>query len=154
MTDDAHGPGVNDVTGDDIIEADVDLLADLTPRQQLAVQGLLREHNITRVAQQAGVTERTIYNWLNTPDFARAYRRLRRDAFIQAMGLTQRFAPLAVNTLAQVMTDKAAPTHAKVTAATALLRFAREGIELDDLVARVEVLEGELAAPEEASPWA
>ncbi len=60
-------------------------------------------------------------------------------------------APLAVNTLAQIMMDDSAPTSSKVAAATTILRFGREGIELDDLAARVEALE--LTAPRrEKSP--
>jgi hypothetical protein len=75
------------------------------------------------------VSQRTLYRWLREPDFSRAYRRARRDAFGQAIALTQRYAPLAVNTLVVVMADKDAPHHAKVSAATKLLRFGREGIE-------------------------
>ena len=37
--------------------------------------------------------------------------------------------------------DSAAPPSAKVSAATALLKIGREGIELDDLAARVDTLE-------------
>ena len=51
------------------------------------------------------------------------------------------YAPLAVNTLAAIMSDKDAPTHSRVTAASTLLKFGREGIELDDLAARLEALE-------------
>ena len=78
---------------------------------------------------------------MDDPDFSRAYRKARREAFGQAIALTQRYAPLAVNTLAKVMTDEDAPASAKVAAATTLLRFGREGLELDDLAARVEALE-------------
>ncbi len=66
----------------------------------------------------------------------------RSSIFSQAIGLTQHYAPLAVNTLATIMADKTAPSHARVTAASTLLKFGREGIELDDLAARVEALEG------------
>ena len=41
----------------------------------------------------------------------------------------------------RLMTDSVSPAHVRVTAATALLRFGTEGIELDDLAARVEQLE-------------
>ncbi len=71
-----------------------------------------------------------------------AYR-ARRDAFDQAIALTQRYASLAVTTMAKVMTDPNAPHTAKVSAATAMLRFGRESIEMDDLCARVEALESE-----------
>ena len=43
--------------------------------------------------------------------------------------------------MAKVMTDPSAPHTTKVSAATAMLRFGREAIEMDDLCARVEALE-------------
>jgi len=46
-----------------------------------------------------------------------------------------------------------APHHAKVSAATNLLRFGREGIELDDLAARVEALERSAPQREKAARW-
>ena len=76
-----------------------------------------------------------------------------REAFGQAIALTQRYAPLAVNTLAQVMMD-GAPTSSKVAAATTILRFGREGIELDDLGARVEALEQAAPQRQKSARWA
>ena len=102
---------------------------------------MLNEQTIGRAADAAGVSQRTLYRWLDKPAFSRAYHRARREAFGQAIALTQRYAPLAVNTLAQVMMDASAPASSKVAAAVGLLRFGREGIELDDLAARVEALE-------------
>ncbi|QKK09734.1 MAG: hypothetical protein HND58_17245 [Planctomycetota bacterium] len=69
--------------------------------------------------------------------------RARRQAFDQAIALTQRYASLAVTTLAKVMADASAANAAKVSAATAMLKFGRESIELDDLAARIETLESE-----------
>lgn len=53
---------------------------------------------------------------------------------------------MAVATLVKVMNDNAAPPSSKVTAAAVLLKFGREGIELDDLAERVETLEREAGA--------
>jgi hypothetical protein len=116
-------------------------LDDLNPRQEKAIVALLAEHTVEKAAKAAGVGERTLYRWLDDPVFSSVYRKWRREAFGQAIALTQRYAPLAVNTLAKVMSDPSAPSSAKVSAATTLLRFAREGVELDDLAARVEALE-------------
>ena len=113
----------------------------LTPRQEQAIVALMSEHNVAKAAQTAKVGITTIYRWFNDASFMTAYRKARRDAFSQAIGLTQRYAALAVNTLAQVMTDPKAAAHAKVTAAATILKFGRDGIELDDLAARVETLE-------------
>ena len=54
------------------------------------------------------------------------------------------------------MADESAPTSSKVSAATAILRFGREGIELDDLAARVEALEAHAVANASNAPrsWA
>ena len=113
----------------------------LSPKQEKAIVALLNEHSVTKAAQAVKVCEKTIYRWLDEPHFAAAYRKARREAFGQAIAMTQRYAPLAVHTLAQVMTDPKSPTTAKVNAASTILRFGREGIELDDLAVRVEALE-------------
>ena len=113
----------------------------LGQRQQDAIVALLNNQSVQKAADQVGVSYRTIFRWLEQPEFAEAYRRARRETFAQAIAQTQRYAALAVNTLAKVMLDAAAPTNAKVSAAIAVLRFGREGIELEDVEARVAALE-------------
>ena len=73
-------------------------------------------------AKAAGVATRTLYNWLEQPTFSRGFRRARRQAFGQAISLTQRYAPMF-------------PLSGRTTA------LGRESIELDDLAARVDDLE-------------
>ncbi len=119
----------------------------VTPRQEKAIVALINETTIAAASKACGIAERTLYRWMGEEAFAREYRRTRREAFNQAVALTQRYAPLAVTTLAKVMTDPTAPHSARVAAAKAMLMFGREGIELDDLAARLEALE---AAADEA----
>jgi hypothetical protein len=119
----------------------------LTGKQGRAVEALLREPTAARAAALAGVNERTIRRWSREPAFRAALLRGRRDAFGQAVGLTQRYAPVAVAALVKVLQDPAAGASAKVAAAGVLLRFGREGIELDDLAERLERLEERAAAP-------
>jgi hypothetical protein len=118
---------------------------ELSPRQERAIAALMTEQTILRAAQVAGVGERTLHKWLDRPNFAAEYRRVRREAFRQAVGMSQRFASAAVATLAKVMADPQSPYSAKVAAATALLKFGREGIEIEDLQVRVEDLERQAA---------
>jgi hypothetical protein len=61
------------------------------------------------------------------------------------MAATQKYAGLAVHSLAKVMSDSNANPQARVAAATALLKFSRESIEVDSLVERIEQLESEVA---------
>lgn len=120
----------------------------LPPEREQAIVALLREPSVQKAAEAVGVDESTLYRWLREPVFSRSYREARREAFRQAISLTQRYAPAAVQTLMKVMADPGAAHSAKVSAATALLKFSRESIELDDLAARVEQLEHASAQPE------
>ncbi len=113
----------------------------LTPTQEKALSALLIEPSVTAAAQKAGVGERTLHRWIRTEPFRGEYRRARAEAFSQAIGLAQRAASAAVGTLLRVMHDSTAPAAARVAAASQMLRFARESIELDDLAQRVEALE-------------
>ena len=113
----------------------------LTPKQERAVAALLAEPTVARAAASIGMNDRTLYRWLKEPAFGRAYREARREAFAHAISLTQRYAPVAVHALAQITNDATAPHSARVSAATSILKFSRESIELDDLAARVEALE-------------
>ncbi len=113
----------------------------ISVRQERAIICLLSEPTLAKAADAAGVGKRSLTRWMDKPAFAKAYRKARRDAFGQSIALTQHYAPLAVNTLATIMADKQAPAHARVTAAASLLKFGREGLELDDLALRVEALE-------------
>lgn len=121
----------------------------LSPKQAKAVEALLAEPTAQRAAAVAGVNERTLRRWLPQAEFRAALLRARREAFGQASGLTQRYAAVAVATLVKVMNDAAAPPSSKVTAAAVLLKFGREGIELEDLAERVEALKRAAGA----APW-
>ena len=113
----------------------------LSPRQAKALEALLQEPTMARAAAVAGVGERSLRRWMTEAPFRDAVFKARREAFGQAIWLTQRYAAVAVATLVEVMRDKAAPPSSKVSAAGILLKFGREGMELDDLAERVELLE-------------
>ncbi len=89
---------------------------------------------------------------MDDPDFSKAYRKARRESFSQAMAASQKFAPVAVQVLAKIMTDTSAPMSSRVSAATALLKFSRESIELDDLATRVDDLERSMKDEAEQKP--
>src|SRR6185437_3529131 len=72
-----------------------------------AITALLSEPTMARAATIIGVHQRTLSRWMGNPAFKRAYHAARREAFGHAIGLTQRYAPVAVNTLVKVMSDPA-----------------------------------------------
>jgi len=133
--------GVGGVGSDLAVTLDYDAPSGLTPKQDQAILALLSEPTISKAASALGVSERTIHRWLEDETFHRAFRKARREAFAQAIAVTQRYAPVAVHALAKVMTDGSVQASARVSAATALLKFSREALELDDLAARIEALE-------------
>jgi hypothetical protein len=113
----------------------------LTPRQEQAIIALISEAGVTKASAVTGIPERTIYNWLEQPKFRSAYLNSRRRSYGHAVGLCGYYAPMAVQTLAKVMSDPQAPHSARVSAAINMLKAGREGIELDELVMRIEALE-------------
>jgi hypothetical protein len=124
----------------------------LTTAQEKAILALLDEPTVDRAAKAAGVGRRSLYRWMDDPDFSKAYRKARRESFSQAMSASQKYAPVAVQVLAKIMTDATLSVSARVSAATALLKFSRESIELDDLATRVDDLERSMKEASERSP--
>lgn len=118
-----------------------------TAKRDRAILALLTEPTLSRAAEIAGVCDKTLRRWLQEPAFLAEYRRARREAFAQAIAVTQRYAPAAVVTLAKIMGDPNAPYPSRVSAATSILKFSRDSIELDDLAARIEALERGAASP-------
>ncbi|RMH31059.1 MAG: hypothetical protein D6692_00860 [Planctomycetota bacterium] len=118
---------------------------ELTSTQERAIVAMLSEPSIAAAAKKVGIGERTLHRWLREEPFAGEYRRARREAFGQAIALTQRSAAAAVATLLRVMHDPKATWSSRVAAATHVLKFARESIELDDLASRIDGLETRLA---------
>lgn len=113
----------------------------LSDKQEQAIIALLKEPTVRRAAESIGIGERTLHRWLDDPEFSSAYRKARHIAFAHAIALTQQYTPVAIATLARVMSDARSPAASRVAAAMGLLKFSRDSIELDDLAARVEALE-------------
>jgi hypothetical protein len=68
-------------------------------RQEQAVAALLTEPTIEAAARKAGVSERTLKEWLTRPDFAAAYGAARREVLAHAVARLQWAADLFVMVL-------------------------------------------------------
>ncbi len=121
-------------------------LAGLPPQKQNAVAALLEHTTVKAAAAACSVHERTLYRWLAEPAFKRAFREARREGFGHSVSLAQRFAPMAITTLAKLANDPKTPPAVRASACMGIIRCGREGIELDELVGRVESLEAAAAA--------
>jgi hypothetical protein len=114
---------------------------ELPLRKEKAVLALLAEPVIKRAAEAVGISERTLRRWLDEPAFSLAVGSARRQSFAQGLSVAGIYVPMSIQTLAKVQQDPSAPHSAKVAAAQALLKFVREGIELDELARRVAAIE-------------
>jgi hypothetical protein len=98
-----------------------------TGKRELAVAALLAEPTIEAAATKAGVSTRTLKNWLTEPAFAAAYRRARRGLVEAAIGRIQAATGQAVDTLLAVA-KSGAKDGDRVRAAVALLDHALRGL--------------------------
>jgi DNA-binding MurR/RpiR family transcriptional regulator len=116
----------------------------LSARQQKAVAALVGQPTIAEAAQACGVSEATLWRWLQAADFQAAYRAARSSLLETALTRLQGACGEAVTVLSDVMKDKQAPTTARVTAAVKVLELtlkARQELELEE---RLRALEARL----------
>ena len=116
-----------------------------TSRQEKAIIALLNEPTTKDAAEAAGVSEVTLWRWLQNPEFRASYMEVRRIAVQRAIARTQAATSEAVDTLREVMSDKSARGSERISAAKAILDYAMKGIELEDHERRLMELEGKLA---------
>lgn len=114
---------------------------ELTCRQDKLIAALLAKPTQEAAAAKAKIPKSTMYRWLRDEAFLTRYRAAQRDLFAHAMARLQGATSEALETLREVMTDKASPAAARVTAARTVIDFARQHIETSELEARLAALE-------------
>ena len=110
-------------------------------RQDAYIVALLEHPTLQKAAAALGISDVTLWRCMKQPEFAHAYRKARREAFSQSVARLQYASNAAVGTLLRVMADREAPASSRVRAAEVVLSTAFKGIELDDIEARVALLE-------------
>lgn len=98
--------------------------------------------NTEEAIKKAGISQTTAYKYLKDPKFNEAYRRNRRETMQQVTSKLQQSALTAVETLNHVMTDTENSTaSARVQASKIILENAYRGLEMEDLLEKLEQLE-------------
>src|ERR1035438_2889758 len=113
----------------------------LSPKQEEAILALLTTTNVEQAARAAKVGPRTLYRWQQEPEFDRAYRKARRDAFGQGTARLQQASGAAVSSILKIMVDQHAAASTKLRAADMVLTHGAKAIEIEDIEARVAALE-------------
>ncbi|PWU12710.1 MAG: hypothetical protein C5B51_00180 [Terriglobia bacterium] len=106
-----------------------------------AIAALLIHRNHEEAARAVGIGTTTLLRWQKEPEFQKAFREARREAFGQTIARLQQMSGAAATTLGKVMVDPTAPASTRVRAAEAIINHAAKAIEIEDIEARVAELE-------------
>lgn len=96
----------------------------LSYRQEALITALLVMPTTALAAKKARISEKTAHAWLNDPIFLEAYRKVRRQAFDQAINALQDVISEAVRTLRLMMLDAKVSPSVRVRSAQILLENA------------------------------
>lgn len=114
---------------------------ELTTKQKQAIAALLSSRNVVEAAKAAHVGERSLYRWMNLPDFRAALIDAEGGAIDQA---TRRLIGLqngAIDTLESVLIDSQTSAGVRLRAARAILDYLIKLRELRNLEERLINLE-------------
>ena len=110
-------------------------------KKEEAIIALLTHRNVEEAAKAVGLAPKTLFRWMQVPEFDANYRKARRDAFHQAVARLQQASGAAVTTLLKLAVDQNAPAAVKARAAYYILTLGTKAIETEDIEARVSELE-------------
>ncbi len=114
----------------------------LTGKQSGVLALLVGGATIEGAATAQKVQASTIHAWLKKPEFRDAYQAALSDVISHASGQLKAACSVAVATLREVCADCDAPSAPRVSAARAILELASKQIEQEEILARIEALEG------------
>jgi lipopolysaccharide biosynthesis regulator YciM len=107
-----------------------------------AISALLSSNTIEAAAKKAGISKRTLCRWLDTPEFAEAYRKAKADTLKTATAVLTRNSARAAVTLGQIFLSKGKENQSsRVSAARATLKLAIDSLLFEDIDLRLRKLE-------------
>jgi len=118
------------------------------PRQQQALRALLENPTIAAAAENCGLSERTLYRYLEDADFLAQYQRLRARLVDQAVAELQKIGVEAVGVLRASFEDES--VSVRLRAARTALDLMFKGTEFSDWEDRLRQLEG---TTDETAHW-
>lgn len=115
----------------------------LTRKQEQAIAALLSKGTVKEAASECGISEVTLWRWMQLAEFQAHYRAARRQVVERAVGELQAAAGEAVEALKRNLHCEQASVE--IRAAQIILEQAVRGVELMDLQERIEALERQAA---------
>jgi hypothetical protein len=120
-------------------------------KKEDAIAALLSNRNVEEAARAAGVGYKTLLRWLEIPEFKEAYRKARREAVQQAVARLQQGSGIASLAMLKTLADPNTPGAVRLRAAAYVLDYSLQGVELEDVLARLDRLER--SADENKPDW-
>lgn len=121
----------------------------LPAKQELALRAVLSHPTLKEAALAAGISETTLWRYMQDEEFSKRLREARRDAVSHAVIRLQRASSDAVTVLRDLMMKDDAPASARITAARTVLDYSMRAVEMDELRARIDQLEEFIRAKQE-----
>src|SRR5438270_11411757 len=110
-------------------------------KQEQAITALLTQRNVDEAAKATGIAAKTLWRWLQLPEFHQAYQKARGQAFAQSIARLQQASSAAATTLLKIMVDPNAPASTRVRAAESVINQGSRAMEIEDLEVRIAALE-------------
>ncbi|MCI8524341.1 MAG: hypothetical protein HFF17_00095 [Oscillospiraceae bacterium] len=116
----------------------------MTPKQQKALVALLTQPTKEKAAAAAGITSKTLRNYLDDPEFQAEYRKAFAGLVENATRKVQQTLEPAVAVLKDIMEDSGENGQVRVTAARSVLEYGLRMTEQLDILERIKALEEEV----------
>jgi hypothetical protein len=113
----------------------------LSEKQERALQATLSHPTLKEAALAAGISETTLWRYMQDEEFSRRLRGARRDAVNHAVIRLQRASSDAVSVLSDLMMKESAPPSARISAARTVLDYAIRATEIDELRSQIDELQ-------------
>lgn len=113
----------------------------MAPRKQRAVSAILGTRTLENAAKVCGISRRTLSRWAAAPEFQAALLAERRAMFGRAIDELRVACGESVAALRAIVTSPDVSPAIVVQAASAILSHAFRGVELCDVLERIDKLE-------------
>lgn len=110
-------------------------------KKEEAIAALLSQRTVEDAARVVGIGSKTLWRWLQVPEFEAEYRKARRQAVRQATARLQHASGAAVSILLAVMLDGNSPASSRIRAVHEVLGISCRAVEDEDVEIRLAELE-------------
>jgi len=115
---------------------------ELTGKQANVLALLVTGASIESAARKEKTNASTIHAWMKKPEFRGAYNDALNDVIAHSSSQLKAACAVAVTVLREVAEDGATTSASRVSAARSILELAYRAREQDEVIARIEALEG------------